>query len=92
MAGKPMLIAVDTGNHSIKTPNTVFRACYTEYDGALGGDCLVYEGKSYSICDKKFPHEDNKANFDYMLLVMIAMISLCSKQQFIVCKLVILQI
>lgn len=73
MAGKPMLIAVDTGNHSIKTPNTVFRACYTEYDGALGGDCLVYEGKSYSICDKKFPHEDNKANFDYMLLVMIAM-------------------
>ena len=73
MAGKPMLIPLDTGKHSIKTPNTVFRACYTEYDGALGGDCLVYEGKSYSICDKKFPHEDNKANFDYMLLVMIAM-------------------
>lgn len=73
MASKPILIAVDTGNHSIKTPNTVFRASLTEYDGALGGDCLVYDGKSYSICDRKMSHEDNKANNDYKILVMIAM-------------------
>ena len=42
MAGKPMLIAVDTGNHSIKTPNTVFRACYTEYAWFMKGRVTVY--------------------------------------------------
>lgn len=71
--GKPTLLSVDTGNFSIKTPTFIFRSAYTEYDGALGGECLEVGDKSYALCDKRMPYIENKADERYRILVMIAM-------------------
>ena len=68
------VLAVDTGNHSMKTPNTVFRASLIRDAGNLEGDRLILpNGDGYCIGNTEENHTDSKANEKYKMLTMIAM-------------------
>ncbi len=71
---KARIIAVDTGNHSIKTPNIVFRASVNPDDSTgLGRDKLIYQGKEYSVgIGEPVNYSQTKMNDDYLLLTMAA--------------------
>lgn len=62
-----MIIAVDHGNKSIKTPNRLFTSGIVVSDGNLGikSDCIFWEGKYYSLTEKRISYmrdktEDNR--------------------------------
>lgn len=57
-----MIIAVDHGNKSIKTPNRLFTSGLIVSDGKLGikSDYIVWEGKYYSLTEKRISYMRDK--------------------------------
>lgn len=71
---KLTVLAVDTGNYSIKTPNCSFRASLVVDHGDLRGERLVLpDGTGYSIGKIDTNHQDTKATEEYKRLVMVGM-------------------
>jgi plasmid segregation protein ParM len=69
------VIAIDTGNRHIKTPNHVFPASFIEsgHLPSFGGDTLTYEGKEYTLIDRRMPQKTDKTKDDsYFILALFA--------------------
>ena len=70
------VIAVDTGNKNIKTPNFVFPAGLIESSHlpCIGGSTLIYKDKEYAIVDRRLPQKNNKCGDDSYFLLCLAAI------------------
>lgn len=70
-----MNISVDTGNKQIKTPHCTFSAGLIEHDKQpkFGTDVLTYNGKYYTITNKRIPYMRDKTQDDrYFILILFA--------------------
>lgn len=70
-----MRISVDTGNKQIKTPHCTFPAGLIEHDKQpeFGTDVLTYNGKYYTITNKRIPYMRDKTQDDrYFILTLFA--------------------
>ena len=70
-----MRISVDTGNKQIKTPHCIFPAGLMEHDRKpeFGTDVLAYNGKYYTITNKRIPYMRDKTQDDrYFILTLFA--------------------
>jgi len=71
-----MIIAIDHGNKQVKTMNKTFTAGYaeSEFDPRLGGETILYEGKYYTLTEKRINYMRNKALDErYLVLTMFAL-------------------
>jgi len=70
-----MIISVDTGNKQIKTVRKAFTAGLVEHNGepAFGGDILKYNGKYYTLSEKRIPYMADKTKDErYFILTLFA--------------------
>jgi len=70
-----MIISVDTGNKQIKTVRKAFTAGLVEHSGepAFGGDVLKYNGKYYTLSEKRIPYMADKTKDErYFILTLFA--------------------
>jgi len=75
MSSQATVIAIDHGNRNIKTPNHVFPASYIEsgHLPTMGNDTLVYNGKQYTLVDKRMPLKNDKTKDEcYFILTLFA--------------------
>ena len=69
------VIAIDTGNWSVKTKTHAFPACLIEssHIQGMGNDTLLYEGREYAVADRYLPPRNDKHGDErYFLLSLIA--------------------
>ena len=57
-----MIISVDHGNKSIKTPNLIFTSGLVESENRPGikTDCIFWDGKYYSLTEKRISYLRDK--------------------------------
>ena len=75
MNNQTRVIAIDHGNRNIKTQNHVFPASYIEsgHLPSMGNDTLTYNGKEYTLVDKRMPHKNDKTTDEcYFILTLFA--------------------
>ena len=76
MGGFFMIVSVDHGNNNIKVGNEkVFPSGLMESDtySCLGGDCLYYKGKYYTLTDKRIPYlRDKTIDNRFYILTLFA--------------------
>ena len=68
-------IPVDHGNRHVKTLNHVFPASYVEsgHLPSFGDDVLIYNGKEYTLTDKRMAQKNDKTKDDsYFILTLFA--------------------
>ena len=72
---KAKIIAVDTGNCNMKTPNFVFPSGLIEsgHLPSIGGDVLTYNGREYAVVDQRKAQKDDKTkDEDYFISTLAA--------------------
>ncbi len=70
-----MIISVDHGNKSIKTPNNLFTSGVIASDGPVGirTDCLYWAGKYYSLTEKRISYMRDKTEDErFFVLTLFA--------------------
>ena len=75
MGGFFMIVSIDHGNYNCKTSNKIFISGILESDTSsyLGGDCLHYNGKYYTLTDKRIPYLRDKTVDDrFFVLTLFA--------------------
>jgi len=75
MNNRTTVIAIDHGNRNIKTQNHVFPASYiaSGHLPAMGNDTLTYNGKEYTLIDKRMQQKNGKTNDEsYFILTLFA--------------------
>jgi len=69
------IVSIDTGNRLIKTPNIAFPSSFIEsgYLPSMGGDVLIFEGKTYTLVDQSLPVLNDKTeNSRFFVLSLFA--------------------
>ena len=70
-----MIISIDHGNYNIKTPNHIFPAgvIASGHLPNMGGDILEYNGKEYTLDERRMPYKPKKyEDQSYWLLTLFA--------------------
>lgn len=68
---KKLRVAVDHGNRNMKTSNLIFTTGLNVLDKkpARGERYLRYEGKYYTLCEKRIPYQRDKTQ-DYRFFIL----------------------
>jgi len=71
-----MLIAIDHGNKQVKTIHKTFTSGYveSEFDPKLGGETICFEGKYYTLAEKRINYmRDKTVDERFFVLTMFAL-------------------
>ena len=70
-----MIIAIDHGNKSVKTPTNIFTSgiIESEVKPGLTGDCIFWKGRYYSLTEKRISYlRDNTEDDRFYILTLFA--------------------
>ena len=71
-----MIIAVDHGNKQIKSIHKTFTSGYVEsdFDPKLGGETIFFEGKYYTLAEKRINYlRDKSVDERFLVLTLFAL-------------------